>query len=74
MSAAQVDFFGGPALPEGMRYEREFLTREEETELIALIHEMPLHEMQYKAFTAKRRVISFGGQYDFQAQRLEEAA
>jgi alkylated DNA repair dioxygenase AlkB len=74
MTAEQVDLFGGPALPDGMRYEREFLTRDEEAELIALIQEMPLHEMQYKAFTAKRRVISFGGQYDFQAQRLEEAA
>jgi alkylated DNA repair dioxygenase AlkB len=71
---AQAELFAAPALPEGMLYEREFLTREEETALVELISQMPLHEMRYKTFTARRRVASFGGQYDFQAQRLDEAA
>ena len=35
---------------------------------------MPVKEMQYKAFTARRRVLSFGGKYDFSARRLEAAS
>ena len=63
----------GPVLPEGMRYEEEFLTREEEASLITRIEQLPLAPMKYQQFTALRRVVSYGGQYDFSAQRLDEA-
>ncbi len=62
-----------PALPQGMRYEREFLTPEEEQALVALIAGMPLQEMNYRGYTARRRVLSFGGSYDFQAHQLNAA-
>src|SRR5690554_5795229 len=50
--------------PPGMEYEPEFLSPDEESALIRLIRSLPLTEMRYKAYTARRRVISFGGQYD----------
>ncbi len=57
-------------LPEGLAYEPEFLSREEEQTLIALIRSLPLEAAKYKAYTARRRVVSFGGSYDYDANKL----
>jgi alkylated DNA repair dioxygenase AlkB len=74
----QGDLFGaaapaGPALPAGLRYEEDFLSRDEEAALVAIIERLPLEAMQYRQYTALRRVVSYGGQYDFSAQRLQQA-
>jgi alkylated DNA repair dioxygenase AlkB len=70
----QSDLFGtiAPALPPGMRYETGFLSEGEEERWIAFAQSLPLKEMNYKGYTAKRRVLSFGGKYDYVANRLEE--
>ncbi|MDB5860072.1 MAG: 2OG-Fe(II) oxygenase [Ramlibacter sp.] len=77
MSASQDDLFGAAppalALPEGMRYEEEFLSRAEEAQLIARIEQLPLAPMKYQQYTALRRVVNYGGRYDFSKQKLEEA-
>jgi alkylated DNA repair dioxygenase AlkB len=72
----QTDLFAGvgPRLPEGMLYQTEFLTPEEEAQLIAVAASLPLKEMNYRGYTARRRVASYGGKYDFSAQRLEPSA
>lgn len=76
ISPLQQDLFGSPAvqLPQGMRYQENFLSHDEEAHWIAALAALPLQEMQYKAYTARRRVASFGGSYDFDANRLEPAA
>ena len=51
-------------LPEGLAYETDFLSRDEEQALIALIRGLPLQAAKYKEYTARRRVASFGGSYD----------
>jgi alkylated DNA repair dioxygenase AlkB len=75
---AQAQLFPAPSppqpLPEGLVYQREFLTIDEEAALIAVVSRMPVEEMRYKGYTARRRVLSFGGQYDFTANRLQSAA
>jgi alkylated DNA repair dioxygenase AlkB len=70
----QPDLFGttAPALPAGMRYETGFLSREEELHWVAFAQAQPLAEMDYKGWQAKRRVVSFGGKYDYVANRLGE--
>jgi alkylated DNA repair dioxygenase AlkB len=70
----QDDLFGGlaPALPPGMRYETEFLSRQEESHWIAFAQSLPLKEMNYRGYLAKRRVVSFGGKYDYRANKLNE--
>lgn len=76
MRDVQPDLFAGapaPALPQGLRYEEEFLSRAEEAELVARIERSPLAPMKYQQYTAFRRVVSYGGQYDFSAQRLDAA-
>lgn len=73
MADAQSDLFDPPlpALPPGMRYEREFIDENEEQALVRFAAALPLQEMNYKGYTARRRVFSFGGRYDFGANRLE---
>lgn len=76
MPSVQTDLFGAPppaAMPAGMRYEPDFLTPAEEAALLRDIEALPLAPMKYQGFTALRRVVSYGGQYDFSAQRLNEA-
>lgn len=69
----QPDLFGAPApaLPTGMRYETGFLSPAEERHWIAFAQSLPLAEMNYKGYTARRRVVSFGGKYDYVANRLD---
>ncbi len=57
-------------LPEGLTYEPGFLSRDEEQALVALIRTLPLQAAKYKQYTARRRVTSFGGSYDFDANEL----
>jgi len=74
--ADEPDLFGEApvAAIEGLRYEREFLTRTEEDELLRIVQGFQLHEMRYKEYTARRRGISFGGSYDFDSHRLRPGA
>ena len=58
------------ALPEGWQYRDDFITAEEEAELLATIGALTLHEARYKGWTAKRRVAHYGTSYDFDANRL----
>jgi len=58
-------------LPGGLRYEAGFLSAEEEARLIAVIRDLPLAAAKYKSFTARRRVVSYGGSFDYDANRLQ---
>jgi alkylated DNA repair dioxygenase AlkB len=70
--AAQQDFFATP-LPEGLVYEPGFLSAQEERDLVAQVEQLPLAPMKYQQYEALRRVVSYGGKYDFSARRLNEA-
>jgi alkylated DNA repair dioxygenase AlkB len=77
-SDAQADLFGAPAptaptLPDGMVLAEGFLDAAEESALVAQVAALPLERMRYQGFLALRRVVSYGGRYDFSAQRLEDA-
>ncbi len=61
-------------LPEGMRYEPEFLEIDEERALIGCIRTLPLEAAKYKGYTARRRVASFGGSFDYDTNRLLPSA
>ncbi|HET9652660.1 MAG TPA: alpha-ketoglutarate-dependent dioxygenase AlkB [Usitatibacter sp.] len=72
--AQQGELFGGEStLPSGLAYVPEFITREEERRLLAGIATLELREAQYKEYTAKRRVASFGAGYDFTENELTPA-
>lgn len=59
--------------PEGLRYQPDFISAEEEGDLVGHLQELPLTPFQFGAFEGKRRVASFGLRYDFSAQKLEAA-
>ena len=59
--------------PHGFLYRPEFLTPAEEAELVAFVQGLPLAEAQYLQYTARRRIASFGGSYDFSSQELRPA-
>jgi alkylated DNA repair dioxygenase AlkB len=78
---SQLNFFEGtggadeivPRLPEGFRYEPELIGTGEEDALLAHVRELPFREFEFHGYTGKRRVVSFGWQYDFSARHLRKA-
>jgi len=64
---------GGATFAKGYAYEADFLSAAEEAELVGRIRQLPLAAAEYKQFRAKRRIVSYGGRYDFSAQQLNEA-
>ena len=62
-----------PSLPDGLVYRLDFLSPDEERVLLDEIARLPLAEARYKAFTAKRRIVSYGAGYDFDRNDLAEA-
>ena len=67
LSTTREDF------PEGFRYVPELITPEEEVELLARIGELPFREFEFHGYKGKRRVVSFGWQYDFASRELRQA-
>jgi alkylated DNA repair dioxygenase AlkB len=72
MSQAEL-FADESALPNGLRYLPGFLSSEQESALLEGIAGLDMREAQYKEFTAKRRVASFGAGYDFSENELTPA-
>lgn len=60
-------------MAEGLLYQEEFLSQEEEAGLLAEIRRLPLEEAKYKSFTAKRRIAAYGSSYDFETNELGPA-
>ena len=70
----QGSLFGAaPALPAGFVYRTEVVASGEEQELLSHVRELPFQEFQFQGYVGKRRVVSFGWQYDFNQRVLREA-
>src|SRR3569623_3232326 len=63
-------FADAPVLPGGLRYAADFISPDLERELIAYAAELPLQPFQFGQYEGKRRVASFGWQYDYTQRRL----
>jgi hypothetical protein len=61
------------ARPEGLHYQPDFISAQEEAALIGNIGALPLAPFQFGIYEGKRRVVFFGSRYDFTHQRLEAA-
>ena len=64
---------GGPVMPAGFRYRSDLLSAADERRLVEQIAGLPLTELEFHGFTARRRTISFGRHYDFGRERLAAA-
>jgi alkylated DNA repair dioxygenase AlkB len=78
---SQLNFFDGtsgadetvPHLPEGFRYRPELIGTVDEDALLTHVRELPLREFEFHGYKGRRRVVSFGWQYDFSARHLRKA-
>lgn len=61
-------------LPEGLVHVRDFISPQEEADLLASIASLALTQAHYKSYRAKRRTLSFGSGYDFDTNVLTPAA
>jgi len=59
-------------LPEGFRYQSGLIPFTTETALLDEIRSLPFREFEFHGYTGKRRVVSFGRQYDFSARELRK--
>jgi alkylated DNA repair dioxygenase AlkB len=60
------------AFPEGFIYYLDFITREEEQDLLETISKIELHSFLFQGFEAKRRVASFGYDWSFEKRTLSQ--
>jgi alkylated DNA repair dioxygenase AlkB len=72
MNQIQPDLFqASPALPEGFRYWPDFLSADEERNLVERFATLPFKEFEFRGYRGNRRVLSFGWQYDFNRMELQ---
>jgi alkylated DNA repair dioxygenase AlkB len=62
-----------PSGPPGFRYQAAFLNLEDEAELLAQVVGLPFEAMRYKSYVAQRRIVSYGGRFDFDRNELHAA-
>ena len=62
---------GRPPLPEGFLYRSDIVSPLEEQHLVERIRQLPLKEVDFHGFTARRRALSFGWHYDFARATLD---
>ena len=62
-----------PGTPEGFSYRPDFLSRAEEADLAAWLATLPFAAFQFRGFEGRRRVVSYGWQYDFNRSHLLKA-
>jgi alkylated DNA repair dioxygenase AlkB len=63
-------FAASVRLPEGFAYAPDFLSATQEQDLLERIRALPFQEAHYKQWRARRRIVSFGGRYDFGRNEL----
>jgi alkylated DNA repair dioxygenase AlkB len=59
-----------PVLPDGFEYFPEYLTADEEAMLVRAIAQHELHAFMFQGYEAKRKVASFGYDYNFTNRSL----
>jgi alkylated DNA repair dioxygenase AlkB len=74
MAAAQLFETAPPSvLPDGFAYRPDFVTAGEAAELAGWLATLPFQAFQFHGYEGKRRVVSFGWQYDFTRSHLIKA-
>ena len=61
-----------PVVPTGFTYMPNFITEEEETSLYKEILKIDLHNLDFKGYMAKRKVASFGYDWNFEKRQLSK--
>ena len=74
MTPDQMNLFeaAAPSLPQGFKYQSDLLTPDDETSLLEHVTALPFKDFEFHGFTSKRRVVSYGWQYDFNQSALRK--
>lgn len=59
-----------PVFPPGFTYKPNFISPDEEQQLLSEVRKIDLHHMQFQGYTAHRKVASFGYDYSFNTRQL----
>jgi alkylated DNA repair dioxygenase AlkB len=71
MKSGQLSLLGSaPSLPEGLKYRSDLLPPDGERELVERFAELPFKPFEFQGYLGKRRVVSFGWQYDFNTMEI----
>jgi alkylated DNA repair dioxygenase AlkB len=70
----QHDLFGAiePALPDGFRYTPDVVPNDLQQALLEAMPGLPFTAFDFHRFEGKRRTVSYGWKYDFDAQRVRK--
>ena len=60
-------------LPPGFSYSPGFLTESEQRDLIQVIESLPFYPFEFQGYTAKRRIVEYGFEYDFARRKTAGA-
>jgi len=60
-----------PDLPEGLRYQADLITADEEHDLVDRFAALPFRPFEFHGYTGHRQVVSFGWRYDFGRRSLD---
>lgn len=60
-------------LPEGFLYQPDFLSPHEEADLLQIFSGLDFQAFDFQGYTARRRVIEYGYEYDFSSRRASPA-
>ena len=60
-------------MPEGFVYQPEFVSADEEQQLVAAIEALQFEEIRMHGVVAKRRTVQFGHRYGFETFKLSDA-
>jgi alkylated DNA repair dioxygenase AlkB len=66
-------FRSAPPMPVGFAYQSELIPAEQERELLAEFANLPFKPFAFHGFEGKRRVLSYGWEYDFNEGKFREA-
>lgn len=58
------------SFPSGFIYRPNFLSREEEAELVSYLGDLPFESSRVRGYEAKRRMMGFGWKYSFKTELL----
>jgi alkylated DNA repair dioxygenase AlkB len=59
--------------PEGFRYQPEFISAEEEQDLLRRFETLDFQAFNFQGYVAKRRIVEYGYEYDFSARTASRA-
>jgi alkylated DNA repair dioxygenase AlkB len=73
LAPLQPDLFTTHSLPDGFRYQPDFITPADEVALLAHLPDLDFKPFDFHGYQGKRRVVYFGWRYDFTAGKLGQA-